>query len=201
MRAGDGVRVPSSRRSRAMWSVVAVALVASITRLTMRVIAASPGFSDSGESILSEVALLGAVALLAWIWIVHRLARPANPFGWLLILVAGLLLATEWDIPGGASAGSLSAAAFSVGLLLTMAVAVAYSLLGARAMRRHVTGLVVDLHREAAAGEMRDALAEWLHDPSLEVAHAVGDTYRTSTWHGRRDGPAGASHQPACGRR
>ena len=311
---------------------MALALTATIAWLTMRVVAASPGFSDSGESILSEVALLCTVALLASVGIVHRLARPANPFGWLLILVATLLLATEWDIPGASAAGSLSAAVFSVGLLLTTAVpiaatwavlafptgrmdsraeryllaagalvfvgalglvptlffdpqaqgcsdcptnllllrddpevaatssrlgmtaalawatvmmvvllvglvrmspasrrargavatigflyllavsaqlvlsfdrgfvggsttdqglwwaqlaglaalaaAVAFSLLRSRAMRRSVTGLVVDLHREAAAGGMREALAAWLHDPSLQVAYPVDGTYR-----------------------
>jgi signal transduction histidine kinase len=329
MRAGDGVRAASSRRSMAMCPVAA--LVASMAWLTMDVIAASPGFSNSGESIVSEVALLGAVALLASIGIVHRLARRANPYGWLLILVAGLLLVTNWDIPGAATAGYLSGAVFSLGLLLTMAVpaaatwavlafpsgrvdgrversllaagclafvcaggllpalffdpqtqgcsdcptnhllvrddpematslsrlalasalawvaitivvviidlarmspaarqargavctmglvylvavsaqlalsldrgflggstmdrvlwsaqlaglaalavAVAYGLLRARAMRRNVTGLVVDLHRQAAAGGMREALAEWLHDPSLEVAYDVDGAY------------------------
>ena len=60
-----------------MWSVVALALVASTTWLTMRVIAASPGFSQSGESVLSEVALLGAVALFASPGIVHRQDRVA----------------------------------------------------------------------------------------------------------------------------
>ena len=339
MRARQNVRVPSGQppavaihATQVMWSVVALALVANIAWLTMRVVAASPGFSDIGESILSEVALVCTVALLACVGIVHRLARTANRFGWLLILVAGLLLTTEWDIPGAAAAGFLSAAVFSVGLLLTMAVpaaatwavlafpsgrvggrvercllvvgalvfvgalglvpalffdpqaqgcsdcprnlllvrddpdvaaalsraamaaalawttitmlvlllglarmspasrrargavwtigflyllavsaqlvlsldrgfvggsstdrglwwvqlaalaalavAVAFSLLRSRAMRRSVTGLVVDLHRGAAAGGMREALAEWLHDPSLQVAYPVDGTYR-----------------------
>ena len=124
-----GRRAPPSAVSirviRVVWSVVALALTATIAWLTMRVVAASPGFSDSGESLLSEVALLCTVALLASVGFVHRLARPANPFGWLLILVAALLLATEWDIPGASAAGSLSAAVFSVGLLLTTAVPVA----------------------------------------------------------------------------
>ncbi|GAA2156990.1 histidine kinase [Humibacillus xanthopallidus] len=300
--------------------------------LTMRVVATSPGFSDSGESIWSEVALVCTVALLASVGIVHRIARPANPLGWLLILVASLLLATEWDIPGAAAAESLSAVMFSVGLLLTIAVpvaamwavlafqsgrvdgrgerylllagalvfvgalglapalffdpqahgcsdcpanlllvrddpavaaassrlamiaalawtvvmmvvllvglvrmsavsrrahgavatigflyllavsaqlvlefdhgfvggsttdpalwwaqlaglaalgaAVAFSLLRSRAMRRSVAGLVVDLHQEAVAGGMREALAAWLHDPSLQVAYPVDGTYR-----------------------
>ena len=65
-----------------------------------------------------------------------------------------------------------------LGALAALAVAVAFSLLRARAMRRSVTGLVVDLHREAAAGGMREALAEWLHDPSLQVAYLVDGTYR-----------------------
>ncbi|MFC7597632.1 sensor histidine kinase [Terrabacter sp. GCM10028922] len=322
----------SIRSMQVTWTVVVLALEASIVWFTMRVVAASPGFSDMGESILSEVALLCTVALLACVGIVHRLARPTNRFGWLLILVACLLLTTEWDIPGAAAAGALSAAVFSIGLLLTIAVpvaatwvvlafpsgrvdgrverylliagalvfvgalglvpalfsdpqaqgcsdcptnlllarddpdvamtlsrpamtaalawatitmvvlllglarmspasrrargavwmiglvylvavsaqlllsldrgfvggsmtdhgpwwvqlaalaalalAVAFSLLRARAMRRSVTGLVVDLHREAAAGGMREALAEWLHDPSLQVAYPVDGTYR-----------------------
>jgi signal transduction histidine kinase len=315
-----------------MWSVVALAVVSSLAWLTMRVVAASPAFSDSGASTMSEVALLCTVVLLASVGIVHRLARPANPFGWLLILVASLELATEWDIPGATAAGSLSAAVFSAGLLLTiavpitatwavfafpsgrvdgrverylvvagalvfigalglapalafdpqaegcsdcpanlllgrdnpdlaattsrlgmtaalawtavaivvsvvrlarmspasrrsrgaawtiglaylvavlaqlvlsldrgfvggsttergpwwaqlaclaaLAVAVALSLLRSRAMRRSVTGLVVGLHREVAAGGMREALSSSLQDPTLQVAYAVDGTYR-----------------------
>jgi signal transduction histidine kinase len=45
-------------------------------------------------------------------------------------------------------------------------------------MRRSVTGLVVDLHRETAAEGMREALSSWLHDPSLQVAYRVDGTYR-----------------------
>ena len=59
-----------------------------------------------------------------------------------------------------------------------LALAVAFSLLRSRAIRRSVTGLVIDLHIEAAAGGMREALAAWLHDPSLQVAYAVDGTYR-----------------------
>ncbi|WP_185748930.1 histidine kinase [Humibacillus xanthopallidus] len=293
---------------------------------------ASPGFSGGGDSAQSEVALLGTVALLAGIGVVHRRARPASRSGWLLVLVAVLLLVSEWDIPGATAAGSLSAAVFSVGLLLSMALpvattwavlaypsgrverpperyllsagalvfvgavglvpgvffdpqaegcsdcptnlmlvhgdpalaatlsraamaaallwavvtmvvlllglarmspasrrargavwwvgvvylaawsaqlvlslergfvgsstadqglwwvqlagltalalAVAFGLLQARAMRRSVAALVVALHRDAAAGGMRCALAEWLHDPSLQVGYLVDGTYR-----------------------
>lgn len=322
----------STRATQVMWTLVALALVGSAAWLTMIVVTTSPGFSDSGASIRSEVALLCTVALLASVGVVHRLARPENPFGWRLILVAALVLATEWDIPGATAAGSLSAAVFSVGLLLATAVpvaapwavlsfpsgridrrmerhlltagslvfvgamglvptlffdpqaqgcwdcptnllllrddpgvvrtssrlamaaavawtivtivvllvglarmspasrrargavwtigllyllavsgqlvlsldrgfvgrsttdqrlwwtqlvglaalaaAVAFSLLRARAMRRSVTGLVVNLHREVVAGGMREALAGWLHDPSLQVAYPVDGTYR-----------------------
>ncbi|KRB46352.1 hypothetical protein ASD90_11710 [Terrabacter sp. Root181] len=306
--------------------------MAGLAWLTMRMVAASHGFSESGDSTLSEVALHGTVALLASVGVIHRLARPANRYGWLLVLIAVFLLVTEWAIPGATAAGSLSAAAFSVGLLLAVAVpvattwavlafpsgrverlrdryllaagalvfvgalglvpalffdpqaqgcldcpinlmlfrgdpelaaalsrtamgaalvwatvtmlelllglarmspasrrargavwsigvlylvaasaqlavsldrgfvggltmdkglwwaqlaglaalalAVAFSLLRSRAMRRSVTGLVVDLHREAAAGGMREALAAWLHDPSLLVAYPVDGAYR-----------------------
>ena len=313
-------------------SAVTLGITGGLAWLTARVVAASPGFSDSGESVRSELAFFCTVSWLVTVGIVHRLARPVNPFGWLLILVASLMLTTEWDIPGAATAGFLSAAVFSVGLLLAVAVpvaatwtvfafpsgridsraeryllaagalvlvgalglvpmlffdpqglgcsdcprnlllvlddpdvaatsarlamiaalawaivtmvvlavglvrmspasrrargavwtigflylaavvahlvmsldrgfvggsaaeqalwwaqlvglaalaaAVAFSLLRSRVMRRGVTGLVVDLHREAAAGGMREALAAWLHDPSLLVAYPVDGTYR-----------------------
>ena len=130
MRAGQVVRVPwpstvSIRAIPVMRVALSLAPVASIAWLTMHVVGASPGFSDSGESTLSQGALLCAVALLASVGVVHRLARPSNLFGWLLILVGSLLLATEWDIPGAVAAGFLSAAVFSAGLLLTTAVPIA----------------------------------------------------------------------------
>jgi signal transduction histidine kinase len=59
-----------------------------------------------------------------------------------------------------------------------LAFAVVFSLLRARAMRRSVSGLVVDLDRGGAAGGMREVLAEWLHDPSLQVAYAVDGSHR-----------------------
>src|SRR5262249_127165 len=43
----------------------------------------------------------------------------------LLLVISGLLLAAEWDIPGGTAAGPLSAAVFSAGLLLATSVPVA----------------------------------------------------------------------------
>ncbi|MEO7448041.1 MAG: histidine kinase [Humibacillus sp.] len=300
--------------------------------LTMRVVSASPGFSEGGDSTLSEAALIGTAALFAAVGVVHLLATPSNRYGWLLVLIAALLLATEWGIPGATVAEPLAAAVFSMGLVAAMAlavatvwavlafpsgrverlrdryllatgalvfvgglgllpavffdpraqgcphcptnamlvrddpqlaaalspfamtaalawaavaalvllrrlarmspasrrargavwsigvihvlgvsaqlvlsrdrgfvggsttvhglwwvqlaslaalaIAVAFGLLRARSLRRAVTGLVVDLHREAAAGGMREALAEWLHDPSLTVAYPVDGTYR-----------------------
>ena len=313
-------------------SVATLGMVGGLAWLTTRIVAASPGFSDSGESVRSGLVLYCTVAWLTAVGIVHRLSRPENAFGRRLVLVASLVLVTEWDIPGATAAGVLSVAVFTVGLVLAVAVPVAvtwailafpsgrvdaraeryllatgallfvgalglvptlffdlqaqgcsdcptnllllhddpdvaatssrlaigaclawtivtmvvlavglvrmspasrrargavgtigvvylgavaahlglsldrgfvegsatdhglwwaqlvglaalasaveFSLLRSRSLRRGVTGLVVDLHRETAAGGMREALATWLHDPSLLVGYPVDGTYR-----------------------
>ncbi|GAB3061984.1 hypothetical protein GCM10027053_25450 [Intrasporangium mesophilum] len=329
--AGTPRRAPSIAVLQLFWCVVAGVVVAGLVWVTLRVVDESPGFSYVGSSNVTRWAVAGVVTLLTGVGITYRLARPANRFGWLLMLVAGLLLVAEWDIPGATATGPLSAVVFSAGLvcgaalpaattwavlafpsgrvvgsleravlvaggvilvgglgvvpalffdpqsqgcpdcptnlllvhddpdlatalsrigmtaalawattvvgmllvtfarmspaarrtrgavwsigvlylvivsaelvlaldqgfvggsstdpwlwwaaigaLAALAVAVVFSLLRARTMRRRVAGLVVDLHLGAAPGGMREALADWLRDPSLQVAYPV-DGYR-----------------------
>jgi signal transduction histidine kinase len=64
--------------------------------------------------------------------------------------------------------------ALSVVALLTVPLSFLAGLLRSRLARSAVAGLVVELGETAAPGQLREALARALGDPSLEVADAVG---------------------------
>jgi signal transduction histidine kinase len=64
--------------------------------------------------------------------------------------------------------------ALSVVALLTVPLSFLAGLLRSRLARSAVAGLVVELGETAAPGQLREALARALGDPSLEVAYAVG---------------------------
>src|SRR4051812_16133109 len=69
--------VASIHAVRILWCAASLAVVGGLSRLTMHIVATSPGFSEGGDSTLSHVALVATVALLAGVGVVHRLARPA----------------------------------------------------------------------------------------------------------------------------
>jgi signal transduction histidine kinase len=127
------------------------------------------------------VLLVVVAALLVW-----RVARGSRAFAPMLLpaLVPALayLAFVAWDLQHSLGRGFLANDAedrrlwrLEAAALVAFALAVGWALLRERQARASVARLVVELGRLPTPGRVRDALAEGLHDPSLQLAYRRRD--------------------------
>ncbi len=126
--------------------------------------------------LLSALALAGLVVLvLRWrsgTPALRRLLGPATGPGALaLVMIPLLLLSLAFSGPGLETMRRLT-----FGVVGAAPLAFLIGLLRARIARSVLAPLLVTLERAAAPGELRDALAQALGDPSLRVAYWLPET-------------------------
>jgi signal transduction histidine kinase len=124
---------------------------------------------------------IGLAALIGW-----RLVRASAAMlvvaAPVLVAAGGFLGIVAWDFEHSLSRGFLSNDAFDVRLwryeaaaLVTLALGVAWGLYRVRRARASVASLVVELGRSPSPGGVRDALAQALGDPQLQLAYRRTD--------------------------
>ncbi|MFL5839485.1 MAG: sensor histidine kinase [Thermoleophilaceae bacterium] len=96
----------------------------------------------------------------------RRSALLVESFGLALVMIAVLYLSGAFDWPAFESTRRVTLVTLGLAPL-----AFVIALLDARLARSSLSDLLVELGAEPAPGDLRDALARALHDPSLTLAH------------------------------
>jgi signal transduction histidine kinase len=130
------------------------------------------------------VPLLILVLARRWRRASPRLRIAIAPVLWTGTAVLGLALLMVIDDAVGNPLGAAPARLFDLGLP-AVAIAFLVGLLRARLARSAVAELVVELGRTTAPGDLRDALARALRDPSLALAYWLPDGGRYVDVEGR----------------
>ena len=127
---------------------------------------------ERAESGLGLVLLVSVIVVLARRWgrASPRLRVAIAPVLWAGAAGFGLLLLTLVDESLGGPLGTLPLVLFDL-VLAGVAVGVLVGLLRARLARSAVAELVGELGQTAAPGDLRNALARALRDPSLALAY------------------------------
>jgi signal transduction histidine kinase len=133
---------------------------------------------------LVVVPLLLAVLVERWRRASPRLRVAIAPVLWAAAGAFGLLALLLADEAAGNPLGKVPTAVFDVGVA-GIAVAFLIGVLRARLARSAVAELVVELGRAAAPGDLRNALARTLRDPSLALAYWLPDRGRYVDVEGR----------------
>ena len=141
--------------------------------------------------VFEQLNRVGVQAGFAWsfgliVLLALRLARASPPLRrliWPVLAATGVYLGlVAADFAHSRARGTLSNDPTDralwlgeAGALVALALGVAWSWLQARRTRGAVARLVVEQSGWAAPGDLRDALARTLHDPSLQVGYPIGD--------------------------
>jgi signal transduction histidine kinase len=100
----------------------------------------------------------------------RSLAIVIDSFAFVLVMVAALFTIAAFDWPGFREVQRTTLFVFGLA-----PVAFLLGLLDARLARSSIGDLVLELRREPAPGDLRDALAHALHDPSLALGYWLPD--------------------------
>ena len=130
------------------------------------------------------IALIMLVLVERWIRASPRFRVAIAPVLWAGAAGFGLLLLTIADDHMGNPLGGLPMVLLDL-VLAGVAVGFLVGLLRARLARSAVAELVVELGSAAAPGDLRDALARALRDPSLALAYWLPDRDRYVDFDGR----------------